>query len=138
MLDNEKMTELVNLARIARNRAYAPYSNFKVGAAILTSNGNVFTGVNVENVSFGLTICAERSAAVAAVTAGELDWLGIAVVASSENPTTPCGACRQFLAEFNPLLSVTVANPQTVFFTISLLELLPSPFENSIFHSQKE
>ncbi|MEI6043825.1 MAG: cytidine deaminase [Chloroflexota bacterium] len=119
---------LVEGARIAREWAYAPYSNFKVGAALKTKSGKIFYGVNVENVSYGLTICAERSAAVTAVTAGEREWEEIAIVADTEKPITPCGACRQFLAEFNPALKVVVANTTKVHFTCTLTELLPYAF----------
>jgi cytidine deaminase len=127
-MTTEYDNRLVEGARAAREKAYAPYSNFKVGAALRTRSGKVFYGVNVENVSIGLTICAERSAAVAAITAGERDWESIAVVADTELPTTPCGACRQFLVEHNPRLKVTVANLEKVHFTVELVELLPHAF----------
>ncbi|NWJ48583.1 MAG: cytidine deaminase [Chloroflexi bacterium] len=129
------MDELIEGARAAREHAYAPYSGFKVGAALRTRSGKVFYGVNVENVSYGLSICAERSAAVAAVLADELEWDSIAVVADTKLPTTPCGACRQFLAEFNPKLSVTIANLDKVHYTISLAELLPHAFNTETIDS---
>lgn len=128
--------ELLEEARQARHRAYAPYSNFKVGAALRTKSGKVFQGVNVENISIGLTICAERSAGVAAVTAGELEWEEIAVVADTSRPTSPCGACRQFLSEFNLDLKVVVANQGEVFYTTTVAELLPRAFDNETFKSQ--
>jgi cytidine deaminase len=128
--------QLVEEAREVRERAYAPYSNFKVGAAIRTRSGKVYKGVNVENISISLTICAERSAGVAAVAAGELDWEEIAVVAGTSRPTSPCGACRQFLAEFNPDLKVVVANQDEVFYTTTVAELLPKAFDTETYKSQ--
>jgi cytidine deaminase len=130
--------ELVNQARKIREKAYAPYSKFKVGAALRTKSGKVFSGVNVENISYGLTICAERSAAVSAITAGETEWEAIAVVADTSLPTTPCGACRQFLAEFNINLPVTVANLEKIHFTTMLNQLLPSAFDQATYQSDKE
>ncbi len=127
--------DLLEGARAARKQAYAPYSNFKVGAALKTKSGQVFYGVNVENASFSMTICAERSAAVAAVTAGELEWEEIAVVADTERPTTPCGACRQFLAEFSPNLKIVVANTQKVHLVRPLTDLLPFAFDAEIMES---
>ncbi|MEI7556399.1 cytidine deaminase [Candidatus Chlorohelix sp.] len=129
------MNDLIDGARAVREHAYAPYSGFKVGAALRTRSGKIFYGVNVENISYGLTICAERSAAVAAVLAGELEWDSIAVVADTKLPTTPCGACRQFLAEFNHNLSVIVANLDKVHYTISLTELLPHAFNTETIDS---
>jgi cytidine deaminase len=134
-LDFDFDPALVEEARAARQRAYAPYSNFKVGAALRTKSGKVFRGGNVENISISLTICAERSAGVAAVAAGELDWEEIAVVADTSRPTSPCGACRQFLAEFNPALKVVVANQTEVFYTLTVAELLPKAFDNETFKS---
>ncbi len=92
--------ELINKAYEAMEKAYSPYSGFKVGAALLTDNGSVYTGCNVENASFGATICAERCAALKAVSDGQLVFKQIAIVSSSHEFTYPCGICRQFLAEF--------------------------------------
>jgi cytidine deaminase len=96
---------LVEEARLARSNAYAPYSNFLVGAAVLTEMG-MFRGANVENASYGLAICAERVAAVTAVAAGTRDIDVVAVTSSAVEATPPCGACRQFLYEFNPHMIV--------------------------------
>lgn len=93
-------SQLRDAALDARSKAYAPYSKFRVGAALLCADGETFTGVNVENASFGLTICAERSAIMAAVSGGRQDFTALAVAADSEKITAPCGACLQVLAEF--------------------------------------
>lgn len=91
---------LLQSASEARLKAYAPYSNFLVGAALLARDGRVFQGCNVENLSYGLTICAERSALYQAVAAGAQEFVAMAIVAASEEPISPCGACRQVMAEF--------------------------------------
>ena len=120
---------LLDAARVAREQAYAPYSRFAVGAALRTKSGRIFTGCNVENLSFGLTICAERAAVFAAVAAGEREFEALAVVADSREPVAPCGACRQVLAEFSPALPVCSANLEGVVFESSIAELLPRPKE---------
>src|SRR6188474_2448869 len=101
--------QLISAAIAARLEAHAPYSNFKVGAALLAKDGRVFTGCNVENLSYGLTMCAERVAIGAAVAAGVRDFQGVAVVADTGVPISPCGACRQVLSEFG-VLQVILAN----------------------------
>lgn len=93
-------TPLIELAWQTRDRAYAPYSSFHVGAAVQDAQGNIFTGCNVENLSFGLTICAERAAIATAVASGSRDLRRIVVVADTDTPISPCGACRQVMAEF--------------------------------------
>jgi len=93
-------SKLIPAATAARLAAHAPYSSFKVGAALLTKDGRVFTGCNVENLSYGLTICAERNAIFAAVAAGVREFEAIAIVADTREPVSPCGACRQVMAEF--------------------------------------
>ena len=115
--------DLIAVAWEARERAYAPYSNFKVGAALLSADGQVFQGCNVENISYGLTICAERVAIGAAVAQGVTRFDKVAVVADTKEPVSPCGACRQVLAEFG-VKTIILANKQgSVEFTLE--ELLP-------------
>ena len=116
---------LTESAIAARKQAYAPYSKFAVGAALRTRSGRIFCGCNVENLSFGLTICAERAAVFAAVAAGEREFEAIAIVADSVQPVTPCGACRQVLAEFAPALPIRCSNLQRENFDSSIAELLP-------------
>jgi len=117
--------ELLSAARQVRESAYAPYSRFPVGAALRTSSGRIFCGCNVENLSFGLTVCAERAAVFAAVAAGETKFDAIAVVADSVQPVTPCGACRQVLAEFSSDLKICSANLQGQRYETTIGELLP-------------
>ena len=117
--------DLLAKALQVRSMAYVPYSDFAVGAALETRGGKVFTGCNVENLSFGLTCCAERNAVFAAVAAGELGFARIVIVADSQNPVTPCGACRQVLAEFAEDLEVRSVNLQGVEYSANLRELLP-------------
>src|SRR5438874_10594583 len=108
MMDTQ-FDDLVALALAARSKAYAPYSKFAVGTAVKCKSGAVFVGANIENRSFGLTICAERVAMGTAVAAGEREFVAIAVTADSDEPIVPCGACRQFLAEFNSDLTIISA-----------------------------
>ena len=109
----------------ARESAYAPYSGFAVGAALLCTDGSVFTGCNVENLSFGLAMCAERVAVGAAVVAGKREFRCIAIAADTDEVISPCGACRQVLAEFNPALAVLSANLGGKVQEFSLEHLLP-------------
>lgn len=102
---------LLEAARAARSNAYAPYSNFAVGAALETADGTVVTGSNVENASYGLSICAERAAMVRAIASGHREFRAIAVAGPDGAFASPCGACRQFMIEFNPAMSVTLASP---------------------------
>jgi cytidine deaminase len=131
-MNNPELSELIQAALDAQQRAYCIYSDFPVGAALRTVSGRIFQGVNVENASFGLTICAERVAAGAAVTAGERDFTQIAVV--SRTGVSPCGACRQFLAEFSPSLRIVMIDslkPGAVYET-TLDVLLPGRFEGPV------
>jgi cytidine deaminase len=118
---------LIESALEVRRFAYVPYSNFSVGAALLVKSGQVFVGCNVENVSLGLTICAEQAALAAAIATGEVDFVTLAVVSDSSEPIVPCGRCRQLLAEFNPrlqIISSTIHGQKQLF---ALDELLPRP-----------
>jgi|SRR3954447_25859421 cytidine deaminase len=119
---------LTKQAWTAREKAYAPYSKFTVGAALLSASGEIYAGCNVENVSFGLTICAERSAVVRAVQEGSREFVAIAIVADTKTPVTPCGACRQFLAEFTPDVSIVSTGRNGISQSWRLSELLPLPF----------
>ncbi len=119
---------LVDRAWAARTNAYAPYSKFLVGAALATDSGEIFIGANVENASFGLTICAERVAVSNAVTAGFRKLTAIALVTDTKEPVLPCGACRQFLAEFGLSLQIHCAARDGAGSTFLLSDLLPSPF----------
>jgi cytidine deaminase len=110
-VDPRTLDDVVASARSARERAYAPYSRFLVGAAVLSDDGRVFEGANVENASYGVTICAERVAAATAVAAGVRRIEAVAVVGGSYRPAAPCGACRQFLFEFNPTMVVVSESP---------------------------
>lgn len=118
--------ELVEAAREARRGAYAPYSGFSVGAALLTTDGRVFTGCNVENVSFGLTLCAERVAVGSALAAGVMQFETIAIVSDSTEPVMPCGACRQVMAEFNSDLRIVSATTGGELIELTLGFLLPN------------
>jgi cytidine deaminase len=120
--------ELIEIARQAQKNAYAPYSNFKVGAALLSSQGKIFTGVNVENGSYGLTICAERTAIAKAVSEGHLKFSRIVVYSNCSPPATPCGACRQVLNEFSPDMQVICVNNQNEINRFDLSHLLPESF----------
>ena len=122
--------DLVLAALNVRDRAYAPYSSFAVGAAVLTKGGSIFAGCNIENVSFGLTICAERSAIAAAVAEGHKDFVAIAVVTDLKEPAFPCGACRQVLAEFNPSMQIIAATVSGERKQLALDQLLPRPLKN--------
>jgi cytidine deaminase len=118
---------LVQAARAVQAKAYAPYSNFRVGAALESDSGDVFVGCNVENASYGLTICAERAAVCAAVSAGARRFRRAVVVTDSDPPAAPCGACRQVLSEFGTELRVEAIGPKgSVAWTMA--ELLPAAF----------
>jgi len=117
---------LIAKAVEARKKAYAPYSHFAVGAALLAKSGRIYTGCNVENASYGLSVCAERVAVFKAVSEGERDFAAMAVV--TENGVTPCGACRQVLMEFGEGIQVIVANESGEYRALILRELLPEAF----------
>ena len=121
--------KLIEAAVKVRENAHAPYSNFKVGAAVETRSGKIFTGCNVENASYGLTICAERVAIFKAISEGEGEFTRIAVVADTPELTPPCGACRQIIWEFCGDVPVIFSNLEGVTETIQMKELLPRAFD---------
>lgn len=123
----ENLSELVEAARQGAAHAYAPYSQYKVGAAVRGASGRVYTGCNVENASYGATVCAERVAVFKLVSAGETELVEVAVWTAGPEPAMPCGICRQVLAEFGRQALVAVATPGSVRQT-TLLELFPEPF----------
>ena len=125
----EKKEQLVKSAKDVRERAFAPYSNFKVGSAVITKSGKVFSGCNVESASFGLTVCAERVAIWKAVSEGETEFDSIAVVADTKKLTPPCGGCRQIIWEFCGDVPVTLANLDGYVETVQMKDLLPRAFD---------
>ncbi|MDQ3711098.1 MAG: cytidine deaminase [Acidobacteriota bacterium] len=124
-----ELKNLIESAKQVRQRASVPYSNFKVGAAVRTKSGKIFTGCNVESASYGLTVCAERVAIWKAVSEGETAFEQIAVVADTEELTPPCGACRQIIWEFCGDVPVTFANLKDKTETVQMKELLPKAFD---------
>ena len=120
--------ELVLKAKDAMKKAYAPYSGFQVGAAVVTASGRVYTGCNIENASYGLSVCAERTAIFKAVSEGDPEIKAIAIISSGEDMVTPCGACRQVMAEFNPDLTLYLADGAGNFREFTLPQLLPEMF----------
>jgi cytidine deaminase, homotetrameric len=131
-MKNEIFEKALSSALEVRKNAYAPYSNFAVGAAIVTTDGTIFTGVNVENSSFGATNCAERTALFSAVTAGYRDFEAIFIASNlSGKAVFPCGICRQVLADFNPEMRVILVNSETkkVEQDLLLSDIFPGVFE---------
>lgn len=126
------MNDLLAIARAARLNAHAPYSGFQVGAALETVDGRVITGCNVENATYGLTVCAERIAVFKAISEGFRRFTRIAIVADTEAPTPPCGACRQILWEFGGDLEVILGNLQCETARLRMTDLLPLPFDQRL------
>jgi cytidine deaminase len=123
---------LVDAARAARERAIAPYSGFRVGAALLTASGEVIAGCNIENATYGLTTCAERVALLKALSEGHREFSRIVVVADTDAPTPPCGPCRQLLWEYCGDIPVVMANLTSVTAMLQLKDLLPLPFDRRL------
>src|SRR5699024_10029497 len=116
----------------AMERAYAPYSKFKVGAALLTNNGTIYTGCNIENSSYSLTCCAERVAIFTAIANNERDFNKLAIIANSEHPVSPCGACRHVMSEcFTQTMPIILANTKGDYEETTLEQLLPNSFRLS-------
>lgn len=128
MMSELELQKLLEHAKAAVANAYAPYSGYRVGSALLCADGSIFTGCNVENASYSLTVCAERSALFSAVNAGHQSFLAIAVYVDSDRQFPPCGACRQVISEFAPSLPVIYANHLGSEIT-SMAELLPGAFK---------
>lgn len=126
------VSRLVAAARAARERAVADFSGFKVGAALETTDREIITGCNIENASYGLTVCAERVAIFKAISEGHRAFTRIVVVANTESPTPPCGACRQILWEFAGDIEVILANTTAVTATLQMKDLLPLPFDRRL------
>lgn len=123
---------LLEAAKKAREFAYSPYSKFKVGAAVLAKSGSIYTGCNIENASYGLTNCAERTAIFKAIAAGEVNLTALAVIADTKEPVSPCGACRQVIAEFK-INKIIMGNLQGKMREVTLAELLPFSFTDTDF-----
>lgn len=129
LLSNQQREELIERAKEARKRAYVPYSQFAVGAALQAADGRIYLGCNIENASFGLTNCAERTALFKAVSEGKTQFVALAVVADINDPVTPCGACRQVLIEFCPPdMPVILANYTGKQKVTTVSQLLPGAF----------
>ncbi|WP_102691296.1 cytidine deaminase [Rummeliibacillus pycnus] len=121
--------QLIELAKEGREKAYVPYSKFKVGAALLTADGKVYKGCNIENSGYSMTNCAERTAMFKAVSEGDRDFAAIAIVADTEGPCSPCGACRQVISEFcAPEMPVYLTNMKGDVQETTVAELLPGAF----------
>ncbi len=131
---------LVEAAKEARGNAYAPYSAFSVGAAVLAASGRVYAGCNVENASFGLCMCAERVAIATMIAHGDREIRAIAIVTGAASPTPPCGMCRQVLAEFAQDVPVYLASttPGTMARATSLSKLLPDAFRSDMLPSHRD
>jgi cytidine deaminase len=130
MVDEKTVARLIRAARDVQERAYAPYSHFSVGAALLGEDGTVYTGCNVENASYGLTICAERNAIFHAVACGCRHFTALLITGDSKDLTAPCGACRQVMAEFS-IPEIILVRPDDSYETFTLQQLLPLTFDES-------
>ena len=120
--------QLVELAKKAKDFSYSPYSNFKVGAALLCDDGTIYTGCNIENAAYGPSNCAERTAIFKAVSAGKRNFKKLAIISDSKTPTYPCGICRQVINEFAPNLEIIASSENGKYVLTNLKELLPNAF----------
>jgi cytidine deaminase len=128
-INKTQRQQLLDAARTVRENAVATFSGFKVGAALLTEDGKIVTGCNVENATYGLTVCAERVAMFKALSEGHRKFVAVGVVADTDSPTPPCGACRQILWEFGGDLEVVLGNLTEEKARVRLAKLLPQPFD---------
>ena len=131
LLTKEQIKNLIDLASKGKEFAYVPYSKYPVGAAILTRDGKIFTGCNIENASYGLTICAERTAIFKAVSEGKIIIDAVAVITDSENYASPCGACRQVIMEFGKTAQVILADHNGDYRLVTAEDLLPGAFTSN-------
>lgn len=127
-ITGDDLEKLLHAARSACGRAYAPYSEFNVGAACLTSSGSIFSGANIENASYGLSICAERSAIFSAVGAGERELRSVLIYTPTARPVSPCGACRQVICEFGDAIEIVACCKDGTLDRWTSAELLPDRF----------
>ena len=130
--------ELVRAAQAARERAYAPYSRFQVGAAALSASGRVFPGCNIENAAFPATVCAERAALFSAYAAGEREITALAIVTDTSEPASPCGTCRQVIRELAPGCVVVLANMRDEVYVTTPEALLPGAFTSRELRAERE
>jgi cytidine deaminase len=128
---------LIREAKAVRDRAHAPFSGFRVGAALLAKDGRIFTGCNVENATYGLTICAERNAIFKAISEGAREFSRIAVVAETDELTPPCGACRQIIWEFCGDIEIVLSNLRGKVDSVRMAALLPRPFDSNFLNQQR-
>jgi len=126
-MEDEFLEAVVEAARAARESAYAPYSGFRVGAAVISESGKIYVGCNVENASYGATLCAERAAMAAMIAAGERRLVTVAVYVDAEDPAMPCGICRQWISELGPHAEIISSAPSGMKRT-TIEQLLPEPF----------
>ncbi|SRR5260221_11776039 len=129
-----KHTTLIKKAQAAKKHSHSPYSKFRVGAALLTDSGKVFTGCNIENSSFSLTICAERTAIFKAISEGSRKFNALAIVSDSDDFIPPCGACRQVILDFAPAIDVILTNAKGKMLVLKAGALLPHPFTKTFLH----
>lgn len=126
-MEDEFLEAVIESAKAARERSYAPYSGFRVGAAVLSESGKIYVGCNVENASYGASLCAERAAIAQMVAAGETRLVTVSVYVDAEEPAMPCGICRQWIAELGPHAEIISSTP-TVTKRSTIDQLLPDPF----------
>ncbi len=130
-------SDLLTAAERARNHAHAPYSHFQVGAAVETAQGKIYSGCNVENATYGLTVCAERVAIWKAISEGETEFRRLAIVADTGELTPPCGACRQVIWEFCSDVEIILTNPAGKRASYRMKDLLPYPFDQRFLDKEK-